>query len=306
MLNRLKTEFARGEQPAAPQPRFADTSIKAVSAPSAPPASARPNPLTELKSRSKEEIDWACGLDSAMTRVQAIARIKERLGIDLRWPTTYARFLQWRHQQRIQSGLAARLETFRQFEKQRRPTRQPAALEATAAALFLEQAVLQQDAALFVSLLRLRLRKRTLALQEKKLALEQARLQLESAPQPPSQAGPEPPTGPVSLWQPPIQLIHPRAHSPFDLSKPHQKHTVPAPDSNLKNTTLRRKTQFPSPLFRRKNTTPKGPWKPLNDLRQTASPPSTGLKRDNPCDRKIQSGGFDFNCGQIVEIILPI
>ena len=153
-------------------------------------SSAKPPPLAQLKSRPKEEIDWACDLDCTITRAQAIARIKERLGIDLRWPTTYARFLQWRRQQRIQNGLAARLETFRQFEKQGDLPASLAALEATAAALFLEQAILQQDAALFLSLLRLRLRERTLALKEKKLALEQARLQLEAAPQPPPQAVP--------------------------------------------------------------------------------------------------------------------
>jgi hypothetical protein len=243
MLNRLKTEFARAEQPAAPQPRFADTSIKAVSASAAPPASARPNPLTELKSRSKEEIDWACGLDSAMTRAQAIAQIKERLGIDLRWPTTYARFLQWRHQQRIQSGLAARLETFRQFEKQSDLPASLAALEATAAALFLEQAILQQDAALFLSILRLRLRERTLALQEKKLALEQARLQLQTIPQHPPQAVPAPTPVATPVGSPPFtDSLSPS--SPIDPSKPPQKHTVPAPDSNSKTQLYAEKHNF--------------------------------------------------------------
>jgi len=98
-----------------------------------------PRPSKALKSRSKAEIDWACDLDSVMTRAEAIARIKERLGIDLRWPTTYARFLQWRHQQRIQNGLAARLETFRRFEKQSDLPASLAAIESTAAALFPEQ-----------------------------------------------------------------------------------------------------------------------------------------------------------------------
>ena len=57
MLNRLETEFAKAEQPS---------------------ATSRPNPLTALKSRSKEEIGWACDLDSAVTRALSIARIKER------------------------------------------------------------------------------------------------------------------------------------------------------------------------------------------------------------------------------------
>ena len=190
MLNIVENDFAGAEQLAATQTSRENTSAKALF--EAPAESAKPPPLAQLKSRSKEEIDWACDLDSAMTRPQAIAQIKERLGIDLRWPTTYARFLQWRRQQRIQNGLAARLDKFRQFEKQTDLPASLAALEATAAALFLEQAILQQDAALFLSLLRLRLRERTLALQEKKLALEQDRRQLEAAPQPPPQAVPEP------------------------------------------------------------------------------------------------------------------
>ena len=139
MLNRLETEFVRAEQPAATQTRLENTSPDAPSESAAPSAPGRPHALTELKSRPKEEIDWACDLDSAMTRPQAIARIKERLGIDLRWPTTYARFLQWRQQQRIQNGLAARLETFRQFEKQSDLPASLAAIESTAAALFPEQ-----------------------------------------------------------------------------------------------------------------------------------------------------------------------
>jgi hypothetical protein len=181
-----------------------------------------------------------------MTRVQAIAQIKERLGIDLRWPTTYARFLQWRQQQRIQNGLAARLDQFRQFEKQSDLPASLAAIEATAAALFLEQAILQQDAALFLSLLRLRLRERTLALQEKKHALEQARHQLEAAPQPPTQAVPAlPPAGPPQE-QAPVESF------PSTQAKPHQKTQCPAAESKAKNTTLRRKTPFSSLNFRRK------------------------------------------------------
>ncbi|MGP8235100.1 MAG: hypothetical protein ACLQVW_06805, partial [Limisphaerales bacterium] len=96
MLNRLETEFARAEEPSATQTRFENTAANALPESAAPSASRRPHALTELKSRPQEEIDWACDLDSAMTRAQAIAQIKERLGIDLRWPTTYARFLQWR------------------------------------------------------------------------------------------------------------------------------------------------------------------------------------------------------------------
>ena len=222
----------------------------------------QPPPLAQLKSRPKEEIDWACNLDSSMTRVQVIARIKEGLGIDLRWPTTYARFLQWRQQQRIQSGLAARLETFRQFETKCDLPASLAAIEATAAALFLEQAVLQQDAALFLSLLRLRLRDRTLALQEKKLALELARLQLQAAAQPPPQAVPAPPGNPSSavalakaeaeLPREPAPVGRPQLTQP----KPHQKTQRPAADSKAKNTTLCRKTPFPSSLDGRKKPGP--------------------------------------------------
>ena len=146
MLNILETEFASADQPAVTQ---TCPSSKASSESAGPSVPNRPNPLSELKSRPKEEIDWACDLDSVMTRAQAIAKIKERLGVDLRWPTTYARFLQWRQHQRIQNGLAARLEKFRQYDKQCDLPASLAALEATAAALFLEQAILQQDAALF-------------------------------------------------------------------------------------------------------------------------------------------------------------
>ncbi|MGP8236474.1 MAG: hypothetical protein ACLQVW_13810, partial [Limisphaerales bacterium] len=233
-------DLTSAEQPAATQTRLENTSAKAVA--EAPSASVKPPPLAQLKSRYKEEIDWACDLDSAMTRAQAIAQIKERLGIDLRWPTTYARFLQWCHQQRRQSGLAARLGEFRQFEAQCDLPASLAAIEAAAAALFLEQSVLQQDAALFLSLLRLRLRERTLALQEKKLALEQDRLHREAAAQavrapPPA----EPPREPAPI-----------ASSPFKHAKPPQKTQCPCAEPKRKNTTLRRKTQFPSPLFRRK------------------------------------------------------
>jgi hypothetical protein len=247
MLNTLETEYDRAEQPSATQTRLEITSSNTSSESEVPSASGKPTPLAQLKSRSKEEIDWACDLDSAMTHVQAIARIKERLGIDLRWPTTYARFLQWRRRQRIQSGLAARLETFRQFESQCDLPASLAAIEATAAALFLEQAILQQDPALFLSLLRLRLRERTLALREKKLALEQARLQSAAAPQQPPQAvtavpPPEPPHEPSPIGS-----------SPSTQAKPHQKTQCPAAQSKAKNTTLRRKTLFPSTLFCRKN-----------------------------------------------------
>jgi len=214
-----------------------------------PSASGKPPPLAQLKARSKEEIDWACDLDSTMTRAQAIARIKERRGIDLRWPTTYARFLQWRQQQRIQNGLAARLETFRQFEKQSDLPASLAALEATAAALFLEQAILQNDAALFLSLLRLRLRERTLALQEKKLAFEQACLQLQAAPQPKPQVVPAPTTA-----EPP-QEPSPIGSSPSTPAKPRQKTQRPSVEPKAKNTTLRRKTPFPSSLLPRKHQT---------------------------------------------------
>jgi len=245
MLNRLESQFARAEKLAATQTRFQNASSKALHESAAPSASGRPHALTELKSRPKEEIDWACDLDSTMTRPQAIALIKERLGIDLRWPTTYVRFLQWRRQQRIQSGLAARLETFRQFDKQCDLPASLAALEHTAAALFLEQAVLGQDAALFLSLLRLRLRARTLALQEKKLALEQSRSGLEATPQPPPQAVPVPPPA-----EPPLDPA-PMESSPFTQAQPRQKTQRPAAKSKAKNTTLRQKTQFPSPPFAR-------------------------------------------------------
>ena len=241
MLNRLETDVASAEQPAAPQTRFENTSAKALT--EVPSTSGNLPPLAQLKSRPKEEIDWACGLDSVMTRAQAIARIKERLGIDLRWPTTYARFLQWHRQQRIQNGLAARLDKFRQFDEQCDLPAGLAALEATAAALFLEQAILQQDATLFLSLLRLRLRERTLALQEKKLALEQDRLKLEAAPKPPPQAVPAPPS----------PLPAPVGNSPSTQAKPRQKTPSPAAEPKAENTTLRRKTQSPSRLFRRKD-----------------------------------------------------
>ena len=164
-----------------------------------------------------------------MTRAQAIARIKERLGIDLRWPTTYARFLQWRQHQRIQNGLAARLEKFRQFDKQCDLPASLAALEATAVALFLEQAILQQDAALFLSLLRLRLRERTLALKEKQLALAQDRLQLAAAPQ----DLPAPPPVPSPIGSPQC-TDSPTPSSPIDHSKPPEKHTSPAPNPKVK------------------------------------------------------------------------
>jgi len=247
MLNILETDIVSADQPAVTQ---ACPSRKASSESAAPSAPDRPNPLTELKSRSKEEIDWACDLDSSMTRLQAIARIKERLGIDLRWPTTYARFLQWRQQQRIQSGLAARLETFRQFEKQSDLPASLTAIESTAAALFLEQAILQQDAALFLSLLRLRLRERSLALQEQKLALEQARLQLEAAPQPPSQTRLAPPLAEPPSEAPPVE------NSPSKQPKPQQKTQRPGAEPKAKSTTLRRKTPFPSPPFALKTNPP--------------------------------------------------
>jgi len=255
MLNIVENQLAGAEQNTSlpsfpscnkvrcPEPSTTQNLLEGTSAKTlteAPAASANPPPLAQLKSRAKEEIDWACDLDSAMTRVQAIARIKERLGIDLRWPTTYARFLQWRRQQRIQNGLAARLETFRQFEKQSDLPASLAAIESTAAALFLEQAILQQDAALFLSLLRLRLRERTLALQEKKLALEQARLQSEAAPQPPPQAVLAPP--PAKPPREPARV----GSSPLMQPKPHPKTQRPAAESKAKNTTLRRKTPFPS------------------------------------------------------------
>jgi hypothetical protein len=256
MLNIVETDFAGPAQLAATQTCLENTSAKASA--EVPSAGGKPPPLAQLKSRSNEEIDWACNLDSAMTRIQAIARIKERLGIDLRWPTTYARFLHWRQQQRIQNGLAARLDKFRQFEKQGDLPASLAAIEATAAALFLEQAILQQDAALFLSLLRLRLRERTLALQEKKLALEQDHLQLQAATQPPPQAVPAPPGNPSSAVasakaeaEPPRDPV-PIASHQFPQPKPHQKTQRPAAESKAKNTTLRRKTQFSSPLFRRK------------------------------------------------------
>jgi hypothetical protein len=237
----------RCPEPSTTQTRLEGTSAKTLT--EAPAASAKPPPLAQLKSRAKEEIDWACELDSAMTRVQAIARIKERLGIDLRWPTTYARFLQWRRQQRIQNGLAARLDKFRQFEKKCDLPASLAALEATAAALFLEQAILQQDAALFLSLLRLRLRERTLALQEKKLALEQARLQLEAAQPPPQSVLAPPPAKPP---QEPAQV----ESSQLMQAKPHPKTHRPGTESKAKNTTLRRKTPFPSSPDSRKNPGP--------------------------------------------------
>jgi len=233
----------RSPEPSTTQTRLEHTSIKALAESEAPSASRKPNPLTELKSRSKEEIDWACGLDSAMTRVQAIAQIKERLGIDLRWPTSYARFLQWRQQQRIQNGLTARLETFRQFEKQSDLPASLAALEATATALFLEQAVLQQDAVLFLSLLRLRLRQRTLALQEKKLSLDQARLQLQAIPQPPPQAVPAPTPVATPVGSPQFtDALSPSL--PIEPSKPPQKHTVPAPNPNVKTQLYDEKHNF--------------------------------------------------------------
>ena len=273
MLNILEIDFASPEQNSscpscntvpcsescAPQTRLGNTSNEASSEPDATEVSAKSPPLAQLKSRSKEEIDWACDLDSTMTRAQAIARIKERLGIDLRWPTTYARFLQWRQQQRIQNGLAARLDKFRQFDKQCDLPASLAALESTAAALFLEQAVLQQDATLFLSLLRLRLRERTLALQEKKLALEQDRLQFEAAPQSPPQVVLAPPGSPLSAValakteaEPPQEPV-PIGSSPSTQAKPHQKTQRPIAEPKAKNTTLRRKTPFPSPLFPCKN-----------------------------------------------------
>jgi hypothetical protein len=239
MLNTVETDLASTERPAATQHRLTNTAAKALA--ETPLASGKPPPLAQLKSRSKEEIDWACNLDSAMTRAQAIVQIKERLGIDLRWPTTYSRFLQWRRQQRIQSGLAARLETFRQFDKKCDLPASLAALEATAAALFLEQAILQQDATLFLSLLRLRLRERTLALQEKKLALEQDRLQLEAASKQPPLALSEPPgetpLSDLALAKAEAETARepaPIASSPFTQAKPSQKHIALALTPKLK------------------------------------------------------------------------
>ena len=238
MLNRLETEFVRAEQPAATQTRLENTS------PAAPSRIRRAFRARQTQSPHRTQIPPQgrnrLGLRPGLRHDsrQAIARIKERLGIDLRWPTTYARFLQWRRQQRIQNGLAARLDKFRQFEKQCDLPASLAALEATAAALFLEQAVLQQDAALFLSLLRLRLRERTLALQEKKLALEQNRLQLEPASKPPPQpvpaptpAEPSPIPAPMNSPQSTESLTPP---SPICPSKSHQKHTAPAPNPNVK------------------------------------------------------------------------
>jgi len=278
MLNILETDFASAEQPCATETRLENAAAKALA--EAPSASGKPPPLAQLKSRSQEEIDWACDLDSAMTRPQAIAQIKERLGIDLRWPTTYARFLQWRHQQRLHSGLAARLDKFRQFQAHCDLPASLAAIEAAAAALFLEQAVLQQDAALFLSLLRLRLRERTLALQEKKLALNQDRLQLEAAAQPPPQAVPEPPGSPLSAIalakaeaEPPREPA-PIASSPFTHAKPRQKTQRPGAEPKAKNTTLRRKTPFPSPLFRRKK-----PGRPrLGNMRPVSNMPPVVIR----------------------------
>jgi hypothetical protein len=71
MLNILETDFVSAEQPCATQTRLETTAATAFA--EAPSASAKPPPLAQLKSRSKEEIDWVCDLDTAMTRAQAIA-----------------------------------------------------------------------------------------------------------------------------------------------------------------------------------------------------------------------------------------
>jgi hypothetical protein len=101
-----------------------------------------------------------------------------------------------------------------------------------------------------LSLLRPRLRERTLVLQEKKLALEQARLQLEAAPQPPPKSVPEPPESPLpsidlakAEAEPPREPA-PIANSPFTPAKPPQKHTAPAPNPNLKTQLYDEKHNF--------------------------------------------------------------
>ena len=215
------------------------------------------HPLTELKSRSKEEIDWACDLDSAMTRAQAIAQIKERLGIDLRWPTTYARFLQWRRQQRIQNGLAARLEISANSTSNATcppalpPSKPPPPPFSSnkPSSNKTPPSSSPFSACAFV--------KEPWPCKKKSSPSNNTVSGSEAAPQPPPQvvlARPgalfrrclrnkaEPPQEPVPIGS-----------SPFTQAKPRQKTQRPVAKSKAKNTTLRRKTQFPSPLFPAKN-----------------------------------------------------
>jgi hypothetical protein len=89
-MNILEDNVVGAEQPSAAQNPSPNTPGR-QSQP-LPPGAGQPDPLTRLKARPKEDLDWACELDLTMTRAQAIAAIKNRLGIDLRWPTTYSLF----------------------------------------------------------------------------------------------------------------------------------------------------------------------------------------------------------------------
>jgi hypothetical protein len=63
-------------------------------------------PITELKLRSLDDREWALSLTNTHSREDAIIEIKNRLGIDLKWETTYSRFIRWQEQKhRLQDYL---------------------------------------------------------------------------------------------------------------------------------------------------------------------------------------------------------
>jgi hypothetical protein len=63
-------------------------------------------PITELKLRSLDDREWALRLTNTHSREDAIIEIKNRLGINLKWETTYSRFIRWQEQEhRLQDYL---------------------------------------------------------------------------------------------------------------------------------------------------------------------------------------------------------
>ena len=135
-------------------------------------------PISQLKLRPLEDREWAASLATTRAAKDAIIEIRNRLGIDLKWETAYARFIHWQQQQHRLEDYAESLQQRHDFAE----LANPAASEADRldnTALLMDEAVRKSDGDTFAKLARISLSESRLALNARRVDLARQRIDLD-------------------------------------------------------------------------------------------------------------------------------
>jgi hypothetical protein len=135
-------------------------------------------PITQLKLRSLDDREWAAGLANSLSRADAVAEIKNRLGIDLKWETAYSRFLQWQEQEH---RLQEYLESIQQRQKsgQLRKSASTQECRASYTNQLMDEALRHNDTKTFIGAARVSIADTRVAQQIRKMDLASLRLKLD-------------------------------------------------------------------------------------------------------------------------------